>query len=926
MLTIYLCTTRQHNPWLVLLAVVICLASAVTGMLLLQRGYRRSDRRWQVMAGLATGFGLWCTHFVAMIGYRPGMEVAYRLMPTVGSLLLALVLVTAGFVVSAQARYRFAALPGAAIAACGIAGMHYLGIAAIDLPARITFDPGLLALSLIIGVVPLIAMLRVLRSGGSIVSACLMLTCAATGLHFTGMAAIRLVPAASRAPSSLLLLPQTMTDVVGGAAALVVAICIAALVHAGRIDALNRVNERRFAILAKGISDYAVYMLTPGGTVASWNVGAERLKGYTEAEAVGSPPETFYTPEDRAAGLPAKVLATAVETGMFRGEGWRCRKDGSRFWAQIMIEPVHDEAGRMIGFAKIIRDMTHSKADQDRLAAMQAQRDTALDNMAQGLVLFDADQRLLLANQSLCDLWQVPPDTVRAGLSLTELLDALLDGRAVDDRAFVMARLRHLLTPADGPKVATVVLDCHKDFVLSLSCRPLTDGGWVATFTDITERRRDEARIAHMALHDLLTGLPNRAGIGQWIDAKLASAAAEGMQLATVLIDIDALRAINDRYGHHFGDSVLRQFAQRLAAACCEGNRVARAGGDEFIASLTFVDPAELDDFLGRLRAGLALPVAEGDLVMPVSAAIGVALFPGHGTDRGTLFNNADLALRRAKAQHGDRLCIYDPAMDEDQRNRRQLAEDLRGAVERGEMRLLFQPQHNLASGALVGYEALVRWQHPTRGEVSPALFIPIAEDTGDICAIGEWVLRESARIAATWPRDLKVAVNLSPVQFEQQDLLQRIAAILFDTGLPAHRLELEITESAMIADRVRALHVLRLIRGLGISIAIDDFGTGHASLATLHVFTFDKIKIDQLFVRQSASNRPSAAIVRAVLALGRGLGIPVLAEGIETQDQLAFLIAEGCELGQGYLFGRPQVMAANGPLAGPGTRRRLAS
>jgi EAL domain-containing protein (putative c-di-GMP-specific phosphodiesterase class I) len=363
-----------------------------------------------------------------------------------------------------------------------------------------------------------------------------------------------------------------------------------------------------------------------------------------------------------------------------------------------------------------------------------------------------------------------------------------------------------------------------------------------------------------------------------------------------------------------------------ISATACEGNRVARAGGDEFIASLTFVDPAELDDFLGRLRAGLALPVAEGDLVMPVSAAIGVALFPGHGTDRGTLFNNADLALRRAKAQHGDRLCIYDPAMDEDQRNRRQLAEDLRGAVERGEMRLLFQPQHNLASGALVGYEALVRWQHPTRGEVSPALFIPIAEDTGDICAIGEWVLRESARIAATWPRDLKVAVNLSPVQFEQQDLLQRIAAILFDTGLPAHRLELEITESAMIADRVRALHVLRLIRGLGISIAIDDFGTGHASLATLHVFTFDKIKIDQLFVRQSASNRPSAAIVRAVLALGRGLGIPVLAEGIETQDQLAFLIAEGCELGQGYLFGRPQVMAANGPLAGPGTRRRLAS
>jgi diguanylate cyclase (GGDEF)-like protein/PAS domain S-box-containing protein len=755
----------------------------------------------------------------------------------------------------------------------------------------------------------LIGVLHVMRTGGNLVWACLLLTFAVAGLHFTGMAAIRLMPATGAVLSPLILSPQIMTDVVGGAAALVMAICIAVLVHARLIDKIVRVNDRRFAILAKGISDYAVFMLTPGGAVASWNVGAERLKGYTEAEVIGSPLETFYTPEDRAAGVPGKILATAFDQGMFHGEGWRCRKDGSRFWAHIMIEPIHDEAGSMIGFAKIIRDMTQVKEDQDQLSAMQAQRDTALDNMAQGLVLFDADQRLLLANHSLCDLWQVPLDSVRAGFSLTELLNALLDGRAVADRAFVMARLQQLLTPIDGQMVDTVVLDCHADFALSLSYRRLSNGGWVATFTDITERRRDEARIAHMALHDLLTGLPNREGIGKSLDANLAQAAAEGTLLATVLIDIDALRAINDRYGHQFGDSVLRQFAQRLAAVCPGEERIARAGDDEFIANLTFTDPAELHDFLGQLRACLALPVVEGDLVMPVSVAIGVALFPAHGRDRGTLFNNADLALQRAKAQHGDRLCIYDPAMDEDQRNRRQLAEDLRGAVERGEMRLLFQPQHRLASGALTGYEALVRWQHPTRGEISPSLFIPIAEDTGEIFAIGEWVLREAARIAATWSADLKVAVNLSPVQFEQEDLLQRITAVLLDTGLPTSRLELEITESAMIADRARALHMLRRIKALGISIAIDDFGTGHASLDTLHVFPFDKIKIDQLFLRQSTNSRQSAAIVQAVLALGRGLGIPVLAEGIETEAQLAFLIAEGCELGQGYLFGRPQVV-----------------
>ncbi len=906
-LRIYSCTVEHHQLALVVLAALICLASAVTGMLLMRRALVVGDRRWIMGAGGATGFGLWSTHFVALMGYRPDLPATYRLMPTIVSLGLAIMTVTAGLWLAARYRGRGASTLGALVVGCGVSAMHYVGVEALALPATIRFEPDLLALSVVLGVAPLEPALRLMRAQRRIELSCILLFLGVVMLHFTGMAAIVLIPSRMDDAGRTLLSAQTMSTLTGVAATLVILICLGALALARRTDALLRAGEHQFSILARNISDCALYMLTPDGRVANWNTGAERLKGYVEGEVVGQPFEIFYTPEDRAQGTPAMVLAHAAREGLYRGEGWRCRKDGTRFWAHVTLEQIHDDDGRIAGFAKITRDMTRLKEDQDRLAAMKAQRDTALGNMLHGLALFDASGRLVLSNSRLAELWDIAGARVVPGISLVSLVALMVEGCEGVDRAFVATMLQQaIMAPPENPS-QSVIVECGDDFIVSVSSRRLEDGGWVATFSDVTERRRDEARIAHLVLHDLLTGLPNRENFKIWAVGEMELAAQRDMQFAVVAINLDGLRVVNDTHGQAFGDHVIRELGARFKAVCGKGERIARLGSDDFVAGKMVGDEAALWAFIDRLKACFQTPIEEQGLSVDVSACMGVAIFPRHGGDPNTIFNNADLALHRAKDSLGQDLCLFDPAMDEDKRSRRQLAVDLRGAVERGEMRLLFQPQHSLKSGALIGYEALARWHHPVRGVVSPDIFIPIAEETGEIFAIGEWVLSEAARVAIHWPSHLKVAVNLSPVQFQQGDLLQRLIAVVLDAGVSTRQIEFEITESAIIADRTKALYILRRIKALGISIAIDDFGTGHSSLDTLHAFPFDKIKIDRFFLRQAATSSQAVAIVRAVLALGKSLDIPVLAEGIETEEQIAFLVAEGCEQGQGYYYGRPQ-------------------
>ncbi|WP_258600870.1 putative bifunctional diguanylate cyclase/phosphodiesterase [Mesorhizobium sp. AR10] len=424
----------------------------------------------------------------------------------------------------------------------------------------------------------------------------------------------------------------------------------------------------------------------------------------------------------------------------------------------------------------------------------------------------------------------------------------------------------------------------------------------------IDDRTRSEAfrRLHHLAMNDALTGLPNRPNFNDYLDHEIDRAEELGCKVAVIGIDLDRFKEINDLWGHGAGDLALKTLAGRMSALLQEGEFVARLGGDEFAAIKRMKGQVDLVDFVSRLESALFAPIRIDDFETATGASIGIAIYPNDAHDRESLVNNADLAMYRAKATVTQAVCFYEQAMDEAVRANRTLANDLRDAVENGQLDLHYQVQTSVSTGDIRGYEALLRWKHPTRGNIPPIEFIPLAEENGLILPLGEWVLRTACTKAASWEQPYKVAVNLSPVQFAHADLPKLVHEILIETGLRPNRLELEITESTIIADKNRTLSILRRIKALGVTIAIDDFGTGYSSLETLRAFPFDKIKLDRSFMSEVETSPQAKAIIRAVLALGQSLDIPVLAEGVETHSQLSILRAEGCNEAQGFLLGRP--------------------
>jgi diguanylate cyclase (GGDEF)-like protein len=413
-------------------------------------------------------------------------------------------------------------------------------------------------------------------------------------------------------------------------------------------------------------------------------------------------------------------------------------------------------------------------------------------------------------------------------------------------------------------------------------------------------------KLHHMATNDALTGLPNRAGFQSELAHQLNVARATGTQIGLCAIDLDRFKEINDVHGHKVGDEALVMLASRLREALGPNDMVARLGGDEFVAISNFDEPCQLAALADRIDAALKAPLDFGPLTVRVGASIGVAVYPHDAADAETLANNADLAMYRAKCEGLPAPCYYDAELDEAIRERRELANDLRVAIDGNQLEMHYQLQASVLTREITGYEALLRWTHPERGPIGPAVFVPIAEENGLILALGEWVLRRACTDAAGWDHESKVAVNVSPLQLAHADLPRLFHQVMVETGLPPRRLEIELTESAIMANRERALHVLRQIKALGVGVALDDFGTGYSSLETLRAFPFDKIKLDRFFVSELEGSPQATAIIRAVLALGRSLSIPILAEGIETQDQLNVLIREGCDEVQGFLLGYP--------------------
>ena len=436
-------------------------------------------------------------------------------------------------------------------------------------------------------------------------------------------------------------------------------------------------------------------------------------------------------------------------------------------------------------------------------------------------------------------------------------------------------------------------------------------GTGLASYLIDDQTRSDSFRkLRHMALNDPLTGLPNRAGFTDRLSHDVASADSGGAGFSLIVIDLDRFKEINDVRGHSAGDEVLITVAHRMSQNLAPGEFVARLGGDEFAAIHRNDAGSDLSAFIERLERALFRTVSLGDYDVAPGASIGVARYPQDAGDKETLVNNADLAMYRAKADMARRICFYEPSMDEAVRARRALAGDLRDALSANALAVYYQPQNSVATGEITGFEALARWTHPSKGPIAPSDFIPLAEETGLIMELGEWVLRTACAEAARWDKPYKIAVNLSPVQFSHANLAQLVHEVLVETGLSPQRLELELTETAVIADKTRSLHILRQIKALGVSVALDDFGTGYSSLETLRAFPFDKIKLDRSFMSEVETSPQAKAIIRAVLALGKSLDVPVLAEGVETGDQLAVLVAEGCDEAQGYFLGRPAPIA----------------
>ncbi len=535
------------------------------------------------------------------------------------------------------------------------------------------------------------------------------------------------------------------------------------------------------------------------------------------------------------------------------------------------------------GWVAMHEDITERKRAERDLEQTRSFLDLIIENVPTPIMVKDiANLRYLLVNRATEKYLGVDRSAI-LGKTVSEVMPGVSaatveaeDRKLVASGSALFLDEHTIVTPGNGTRIVTATRlpvmgpDGKPKYIISM-------------MRDLTERNRQAQKIEHLAHHDSLTNLPNRAAFNACIAATIDITATSGESFAVLCMDLDRFKAVNDVFGHDVGDALLREVASRLETAC-QGAFLARLDGDEFaVITPTGPQPATAEALAGRLNAALATDIDIAGHALRTSLTIGVGIFPQDGDNATTLIANTDAALSRAKSEARGSIRFFELSMDKQLREKRVLQQDLRSAIARNEIKLHYQPQA-LIGGEITGFEALVRWHHPRQGLVPPDVFIPLAEESGLIVPLGEWILRSAAREAASWPKPLSIAINLSPVQFQHGDLAQLVHQVLLETGLSPARLELEITEGMLIGDFTRAVSILRRLKNLGVRIAMDDFGTGYSSLSYLQSFPFDKIKIDQSFIANLGHSQQAATIIRAVIALGRGLDLPVVAEGVETR------------------------------------------
>ncbi|HVQ69972.1 MAG TPA: EAL domain-containing protein [Bradyrhizobium sp.] len=560
----------------------------------------------------------------------------------------------------------------------------------------------------------------------------------------------------------------------------------------------------------------------------------------------------------------------------------------------------------------VVRKLSHQhRASKQRLSLEKQRLDTAVNNMTQGLLLFDTKQQLVICNKRYLDMYGLSAEVVKPGCSFRDVIAHRKEtGSFVGDIDHYIEEVLGDITRRNA-----MIISTPDGRSIQIVNEPVPDGGWLATHEDITERRRAEERITHLAHYDALTDLPNRALFHERLKRELSHATPD-RQLAVLYIDIDEFKSVNDSLGHMIGDALLKSVAASLAGCVRKSDFVARLGGDEFAILQTGID--DTDDVMmlvSRIFEAIRSPYQCLGHQVTTDASIGIAMAPRDGSDIDRILKNADLAMYAAKAAGRRTYRFFETDMEAEVRARRSLEMDLRQALVDGGFEVYYQPCVDLQTDAITGCEALVRWRHPQRGMISPAEFIPLAEDTGLINQLGEWVLTTACEEAVSWPGNIRLAVNVSPIQFRSGTLALKVMAALAESGLAASRLELEITEAVLIRDDEAALAVLHDLRAIGVRIALDDFGTGYSSLSYLQRFPFDKIKIDRCFITDIAEPEGSSSIVRAVVNIAADRHMTTTAEGVETEQQRDLLRELGCAEMQGYLFSRPKPAAEIRPM-----------
>ncbi|MHA6690262.1 EAL domain-containing protein [Devosia sp. A449] len=761
----------QHNLGLVALAALICALSSFAGVSLLSHARKSSgptQKIWLAVAAVSVGFGIWATHFVAMLSFSAGMPTGYEIGRTLLSLLIAIAIVGGGFWWAVLGTRRSDSALGGAIAGIGIAAMHYVGMSALQIGGDIAWDSALVSSSLVLGI-----------SLGALALY--------VGSHRPGL---------------------------------------------------------RWRLAGAGILTLAICSMHFTGMGAA---------GFDNCYPIVS--ATDATPENLSIGVAlASILILVAALG---------------------------------GLYLDLREQRRSVLEGDRMRGLA-------DAAVEGLLVCD-DQAIVTVNASF--------------LELVDRHGSDLSGEPLS-RFFGLSTCANLAARPGVSIEADLMVGDHKSIPVEVILRQVDFGGrphHAIAVRDLSARRLAEQHIRFLAHHDALTGLPNRASFGRQLDSEIAHAARQGQSFAVLCLDLDRFKEVNDLFGHPVGDVLLQRVAQSLQKSLAPDCIAARLGGDEFAVIIPDTgSPERAGRVAETILDGFRIANNESPESAAISASIGIALYPDDALDAQHLMTHADTALYRAKHDGRGIYRFFEAEMGVKIRERRLLENDLRHAISRNQLRLVYQPQIDIKSGEVSGFEALVRWEHPVNGDIPPSDFIPIAEESGLILQIGEWVMRKACADAALWTNPLSIAVNVSAVQMQNAGLPDMIMQTLLQTGLSPARLEIEITETALVRDIKRAIHSLRQIKALGVRVAMDDFGTGYSSLANLRAFAFDKIKIDRSFIKSVDSNEQSAAIVRAVLGLGAGLNLPVVAEGIERIEELDFLRGETCAEAQGFLLSRP--------------------